>query len=97
MSWEFRELLKVRDELDLDSLSDPGLKDEYLAKLSLTLLALTIALGAYASATGYDMVLVFLIGAVVLLTLTRKREAIILGVDYPTSSFSWGFSCSWRA
>jgi len=84
MSWEFRELLKVRGELDFDSLSDPGLKDEYLAKLSLTLLALTIALGAYASATGYDMVLVFLIGAVVLLTLTRKREAVILRVDYPT-------------
>jgi len=84
MSWEFRELLKVRGELDLDSLNDPGLKDEYLAKLSLTLLALTVALGAYASATGYDMVLVFLIGAVVLLTLTRKREAVILGVDYPT-------------
>ncbi|MCQ4342890.1 MAG: SLC13 family permease [Sulfolobaceae archaeon] len=84
MSWEFRELLKVRGELDLNSLSDPGLKDEYLAKLSLAILALTIALGAYASATGYDMVLVFLIGAVVLLTLTRKREAVILGVDYPT-------------
>ncbi len=44
----------------------------------------TVVAGAVASSLGYNMVFAFLVGAVILLLLTRKREAVIVGVDYPT-------------
>jgi Na+/H+ antiporter NhaD/arsenite permease-like protein len=83
MSLEFRGLLPVK-MTDPQFADLPPLKDKGLARVALALLIATVAAGAIASSLGYNMVFAFLIGAVILLVLTRKREAVIVGVDYPT-------------
>ena len=87
--YEFRDYFTSKGELD-NSITSVKLRDPFLAYASLFLLVTSTGIAGYLASTGYDFVLVFLTASSFLLLLTRRREEVIRGVDFPTLVFFTG-------
>ena len=87
--YEFRDYFVTKGKFD-DSIAEVKLRDPFLAYVSLLLLIASTGIAGYLASTGYDFVLVFLTASSFLLLLSRRREEVIRGVDFPTLVFFMG-------